>query len=109
MSDISPTSIVSALVALKYAAVEAAGCHHALYHHWHKLNHDERVLTLASAKHELEPALVAVVLAEREIAPTAKSEPSNVVQIGDHSPEYLNTLDTVASIVGAPQFDGAAS
>jgi len=30
------------------------------------------------------------------------------VQIGDHSPEYVQTLDTVASIVGAPQFDGAA-
>jgi hypothetical protein len=44
----------------------------------------------------------------QEIAPTAKSYPSNVVQIGDHSPEYVQTLDTVASIVGAPQFDGAA-
>ena len=43
-----------------------------------------------------------------EIAPPAKSEPSNVVQIGDHDKEYRNTVDTVASIVGAPQFDGAA-
>lgn len=108
MSDLSPTSIVSALVALKYAAIEAAGCHHALYHHWDKLNHDERVLALASAKHELERALAAVLAAEKEIAPTVKSEPSNVIQIGDHSPEYVQTLDTVASIVGAPQFDGAA-
>lgn len=40
-----------------------------------------------------------------EIAPTAKSEPSNVVQIGS---DYQRTVDTVASIVGAPQFDGAA-
>ncbi len=108
MSNISPTSIVSALVALKYAAVEAAGCHHALYHHWDKLNQDERVLALASAKHELERALVAVLAAEKEIAHPAKSEPSNVVQIGDHDKEYRNTVDTVASIVGAPQFDGAA-
>ena len=105
MSDISPTSIVSALVALKYAAVEAAGCHHALYHHWHKLDHDERVMALASAKHELERALVAVMVAEKEIAPTAKSEPSNVVQIDS---EYQRKVDTVAEIVGAPQLDGAA-
>lgn len=35
-------------------------------------------------------------------------QPSNVVQIGNHDKEYLNTVDTVASIVGAPQFDGAA-
>lgn len=42
----------------------------------------------------------------QEIAPTAKSEPSNVVQIGS---DYQRTVDTVASIVGAPQFDGAAS
>ena len=41
----------------------------------------------------------------QEIAPTAKSEPSNVVQIGS---DYQRTVDTVASIVGAPQFDGAA-
>lgn len=41
----------------------------------------------------------------KEIAPTAKSEPSNVVQIGG---EYQRNLDTVAEIVGAPQFDGAA-
>lgn len=41
----------------------------------------------------------------QEIAPTAKSEPSNVVQIGS---DYQRTVDT-ASIVGAPQFDGAAS
>jgi len=40
-----------------------------------------------------------------EIAPPAKSEPSNVVQIGS---DYQRTLDTVDSIVGAPQFDGAA-
>ena len=105
MSDISPTSIVSALVALKYAAVEAAGCHHALYHHWHKLDHDERVMALASAKHELERALVAVMVAEKEIAPTAKSEPSNVVQIDS---EYQRKVDTVAEIVGAPLLDGAA-
>lgn len=49
-----------------------------------------------------------LVPAEQSNAPTAVSEPSNVVQIGDHSPEYVQTLDTVASIVGAPQFDGAA-
>jgi len=97
MSNISPTSIVSALVALKYAAVEAAGCHHALYHHWDKLNQDERVLALASAKHELERALVAVLAAEKEIAPTAKSEPSNVVQIGS---DYQRTVDTVSTIMG---------
>ncbi|MBN8979433.1 MAG: hypothetical protein J0I08_23490 [Rhizobiales bacterium] len=42
----------------------------------------------------------------QEIAPTAQSEPSNVVQIGS---DYQRTVDTVASIVGAPQFDGAAS
>ena len=41
----------------------------------------------------------------QEIAPPAKSEPSNVVQIGS---DYQRTVDTVASIVGAPQFDGAA-
>jgi len=41
----------------------------------------------------------------QEIAPTAKSEPSNVVQIGS---DYQRTVDTVAEIVGAPQFDGAA-
>lgn len=40
-----------------------------------------------------------------EIAPPAKSEPSNVVQIGS---DYQRTVDAVASIVGAPQFDGAA-
>lgn len=51
----------------------------------------------------------AIASASPEIAPTANSEPSNVVQIGDHSPEYVQTLDTVAEIVGAPQFDGAAS
>lgn len=106
MSYLSPNSVVNALVATKYAAVEAAGCHHALYHHWDKLNHDERVLALACAKRELEQALVAVLAAEQEIAPTAKSEPSNVVQIGS---DYQRTVDTVASIVGAPQFDGAAS
>ena len=82
--------------------------HHALYYHWDKFNHHERVVALASAKHELERALVAVVLAEKEITSPAKSEPSNVVQIGDHDKEYRNTVDTVASIVGAPQFDGAA-
>ena len=97
MSNISPTSIVSALVALKYAAVEAAGCHHALYHHWDKLNQDERVLALASAKHELERALVAVLAAEKEIAHPAKSEPSNVVQIGS---DYQRTVDTVSTIMG---------
>ena len=32
-------------------------------------------------------------------------QPSNVVQIGS---EYQRNLDTVAEIVGAPQFDGAA-
>lgn len=41
----------------------------------------------------------------QEIAPTAKSEPSNVVQICS---DYQRTVETVASIVGAPQFDGAA-
>lgn len=41
----------------------------------------------------------------QEIAPTAKSEPSNVVQIGS---EYQRDLDTVTIIGGAPQFDGAA-
>ena len=97
MSNISPTSIVSALVALKYAAVEAAGCHHALYHHWDKLNQDERVLAIASAKHELERAFVAVLAAEKEIANPAKSEPSNVVQIGS---DYQRTVDTVSTIMG---------
>lgn len=43
----------------------------------------------------------------QEIAPTAKSYPSNVVQIGDAG--YQRDIDTVAEIVGAPQFDGAAS
>ena len=100
MSNLAPTSIVSALVAIKYAAVEAAGCHHALYHHWDKLNHDERLLALASAKHELERALVAVLAAEKEIAPTAKSEPSNVVQIGDHDPELRRQIDAVSTIMG---------
>ena len=108
MPNLAQTSIVSALVAIKYAAVEAAGCHHALYYHWDKFNHHERVVALASAKHELERALVAVLAAEKEIAHPAKSEPYNVVQIGDHDKEYRNTVDTVASIVGAPQFDGAA-
>lgn len=51
----------------------------------------------------------AIASASPEIAPTAKSEPSNVVQIGDHDKEYRNTVETVAGIVGAPQFDGAAS
>lgn len=46
-----------------------------------------------------------LVPAEQSNAPTAVSEPSNVVQIGS---DYQRTLDTVASIVGAPQFDGAA-
>ena len=105
MPNLAQTSIVSALVAIKYAAVEAAGCHHALYYHWDKFNHHERVVALASAKHELERALVAVVLAEKEITSPAKSEPSNVVQIGS---DYQRTVDAVASIVGAPQFDGAA-
>lgn len=100
MSTLAPTSIVSALVALKYAAVEAAGCHHALYHHWDKLDHDERVKALASAKHELERALVAVLAAEKEIAPTAVSEPSNVVQIGDHDPELNRQVNVVSTIMG---------
>lgn len=41
----------------------------------------------------------------QEIAPPAKSEPSNVVQIDS---EYQRKVDTVAEIVGAPQLDGAA-
>lgn len=104
----SPNSVVNALVATKSASLEAVGSLHGLYYHWEKLDRHERAIALNSAKHELERALVAVLAAEKEIAPTAKSEPSNVVQIGDHSPEYVQTLDTVASIVGAPQFDGAA-
>ena len=39
--------------------------------------------------------------------PTIAERP--VVQVGDHDPEYKRNLDTVAEIVGAPQFDGAAS
>jgi hypothetical protein len=108
MSDISPNSFVNALVATKSASLEAVGNLHALFYHWHKLDRHERTIALNSAKHELERALVAVVLAEKEITSPAKSEPYNVVQIGDHDKEYRNTVDTVASIVGAPQFDGAA-
>ena len=108
MSDISPNSVVDALVITKSSAATAIGRLHALHHYWEKLNLHERALSLESAKHELERALVAVLAAEQEIAPTAKSEPSNVVQIGDHDPEYKRNLDTVAEIVGAPQFDGAA-
>lgn len=102
----SPNSVVNALVATKSASLEAVGSLHGLYYHWEKLDRHERAIALNSAKHELERALVAVLAAEKEIAPTAKSEPSNVVQIGS---DYQRTVDTVASIVGAPQFDGAAS
>lgn len=108
MSDISPNSVVNALVVTKSALMDSVGGLHTLHYYWHRLNKDERAITISSAKHELERALVAVLAAEKEIAPTAKSEPSNVVQIGDHSPEYVKTLDTVAEIVGAPQLDGAA-
>lgn len=101
----SLNSVVNALVATKSASLEAVGSLHGLYYHWEKLDRHERAIALASAKHELERALVAVLAAEKEIAPTAKSEPSNVVQIGG---DYQRTVDTVASIVGEPQFDGAA-
>lgn len=104
----SPNSVVNALVATKSASLEAVGSLHGLYYHWEKLDRHERAIALNSAKHELERALVAVLAAEKEIAPTAKSEPSNVVQIGDHDKDYCNTDETVASIVGAPQLDGAA-
>ncbi|MGB6080274.1 MAG: hypothetical protein WBF99_12520 [Xanthobacteraceae bacterium] len=102
----SPNSVVNALVATKSASLEAVGSLHGLYYHWEKLDRHERAIALSSAKHELERALVAVLAAEKDIAPTVKSEPSNVVQIGS---EYQRNLDTVAEIVGAPQFDGAAS
>ena len=36
----------------------------------------------------------------QEIAPTAKSEPSNVVQIGDHDPELNRQMNVVSTIMG---------
>jgi len=93
----SPNSVVNALIATKFASLEAVGNLHALFYHWHKLDRHERAIALNSAKHELERALVAVLAAEKEIAPTAKSEPSNVVQIGS---DYQRTVDTVSTIMG---------
>lgn len=97
MSDISPNSVVNALVVTKSALMDSVGGLHTLHYYWHRLNKDERAITISSAKHELERALVAVLAAEKEIAPTAKSEPSNVVQIGS---DYQRTVDTVSTIMG---------
>lgn len=103
LSD-SPHCIVNALCETKMASVNAIGHLHSLHYHWEKLNKHERAVSLASAKHELERALVAVVLAEQEIASAAKSEPSNVIQIGDHSPEPVNRHHG-----SAPSFGGDAA
>jgi hypothetical protein len=77
---------------------------YAAFDERHGLNDDA-----AFTRRRLVEIDAAIASASPEIAPTAKSEPSNVVQIGDHDPEYKRNLDTVAEIVGAPQFDGAAS
>jgi len=102
MSDISPNSVVNALAVTKSALMDSVGGLHTLHYYWHRLNKDERAITISSAKHELERALAAVLAAEKEIAPTAKSEPSNVVRFDADSDRKTVAGDT-------PHFGGDAA
>jgi len=105
MSDISPNSVVNALAVTRSALMESVGDLHTLHYYWHRLNKDERAITISSAKHELERALAAVLAAEQEIASASSPAPSNVVQIGDHSPEPINHRNSC----DAPHLGGDAA
>jgi hypothetical protein len=101
----SSDKFCTALVKAQCRVGDIIGPLHAIYYHAELLGVDLQRETLADVRSKVEELLVAIIAAEQSIAPTAKSEPSNVVQIGS---EYQRNLDTVAEIVGAPQFDGAA-
>ena len=103
------TPVCDALVAASTTVTDIVGELHALFFYGEDMSEARRQRIITDARAKTEKLLAAIVAAEQFIAPAARSEPSNVVQIGDHDKEYRNTLDTVASIVGAPQFDGAAS
>jgi len=99
------TPLCDALVAASTTITDVVGELHALFFYGEDMSEARRRRIIADARAKTEKLLAAIIAAEQFIAPAARSEPSNVVQIGS---EYQRNLDTVAEIVGAPQFDGAA-
>jgi len=99
------TPLCDALVAASTTITDVVGELHALFFYGEDMSEARRQRIITDARAKTEKLLAAIIAAEQFIAPAARSEPSNVVQIGS---EYQRNLDTVAEIVGAPQFDGAA-
>lgn len=92
--------VVKALSEATFAVPDIMGPLHALHYYGHQLDVSDRAIALMKAREATERLLASIVAAEQSIAPPAKSEPSNVVQIGDHDPELNRQMTVVSTIMG---------
>ncbi|MDB5620554.1 hypothetical protein [Tardiphaga sp.] len=97
----APHSVVAALVTATSASSEIIGNCHALHYHWQQMSESDRRLAIQYARDAADKLLAAVVQAEEAMSTPAPV--SNVISIGDHSPEYLRTVGVVAAEMAVQQ------